>query len=131
MAEPRARVFEFEVAYDGTSLATAKEATIDIPEAWSPEHLVLAGLLDCSLTSLRYHARRAGIEVTSAEGAASGTVTRREEDGRFAFVDIEARIDVRLDRTPQDRDALVQLAERDCFVGASLTAKPRYVWNVE
>jgi uncharacterized OsmC-like protein len=66
----------------------------------------------------------------TAEGEASGTVTRREEDDRFAFVDIEARFDVRFDPAPHDREALLQLAERDCFVGASLTAKPRYVWNV-
>jgi uncharacterized OsmC-like protein len=129
MAEPRARVFAFEVAYDGTSVATAGDAFVEIPESWSPEHLVLAGLLDCSLTSLRYHARREGVEVT-ASGGASGTVTRREEDGRFAFVDIEARLDVRFDPQPSDREALLRLAERDCFVGASLTPKPRYVWNV-
>jgi uncharacterized OsmC-like protein len=130
MPEPRARVFEFEVAYDGTSVATAKDAPLDVPESWSPEHLVLAGLLDCSLTSLRYHARRSGIDVT-ATGEASGTVTRRDDDGRFAFVDIEARFDVRFDPQPSDREALLQLAERDCFVGASLTPKPRYVWNVK
>jgi uncharacterized OsmC-like protein len=129
MAEPRPRVFEFEVAYDGTSAATAKDATVDVPEAWSPEHLVLAGLLDCSLTSLRYHAKRDGVVVTAA-GEASGTVTRRDEDGRFAFVDIEARFDVRFDPPPRDSGELLRLAERDCFVGASLTAKPRYVWNV-
>lgn len=129
MAEPRPRVFEFEVAYDGTSAATAKDATVDVPEAWSPEHLVLAGLLDCSLTSLRFHAKREGVVVTAA-GEASGTVTRRDEDGRFAFVDIEARFDVRFDRPPGDADELLRLAERDCFVGASLTAKPRYIWNV-
>ena len=130
MAEPRARVFEYAVAYDGASVARAKEEAVAVPEAWSPEHLVLAGLLDCSLTSLRYHARREGIGVTGA-GEASGTVTRREADGRFAFVDVEARLDVRFDREPADRDALLRLAERDCFVGASLTAEPRYVWNVE
>jgi uncharacterized OsmC-like protein len=122
-------VFEYEVSYDGTSAATAKGATVDVPEAWSPEHLVLAGLLDCSLTSLRYHAKRAGVEVTAA-GEASGTVTRREEDDRFAFVDIEARFDVRFDPAPGDGEALLRLAERDCFVGASLTPSPRYVWNV-
>ncbi len=129
MAEPRPRVFEFEVAYDGTSVATAKDASVDVPEVWSPEHLVLAGLLDCSLTSLRYHAKREGVGVTAA-GEASGTVTRRDEDGRFAFVDIEARFDVRFDPPPRDPDEVLRLAERDCFVGASLTAKPRYVWNV-
>ena len=129
MAEPRARVFEYTVAYDGTSVATAEQEAVQVPKSWSPEHLVLAGLLDCSLTSLRHHAHRAGVSVT-ASGEASGTVTRRDEDGRFAFVDVEARFAVRFDPQPADRDALLQLAERDCFVGASLTARPRYVWNV-
>jgi uncharacterized OsmC-like protein len=129
MAEPRARVFDYEVSYDGTSVATARGAPVEVPAAWSPEHLVLTGLLDCSLTSLRHHAKRAGIEVT-AEAEASATVTRRREDERFAFVDIEARFDVRFDPAPDDREALLRLAERDCFVGASLTPSPRYVWNV-
>jgi uncharacterized OsmC-like protein len=122
-------VFEFEVSLDPEGRASAAEATVTVPEAWTPEHLVLAGLLRCSLASLRYHAARAGIEV-EAEGAAHGTITRREEDGRFGFVDIECRFDVRLDPKPEDEAALLARAERDCFVGASLTAKPRYLWNV-
>ena len=61
----------------------------------------LAAVLDCSLTSLRYHARKEGIAV-SASGTASGTVTRREEDGRFAFVEIEACFDVHLEPAPTE-----------------------------
>lgn len=129
MAEPRARVFGYEVAYDGTSVATADGTALEVPESWSPEHLVLAALLDCSLTSLRYHARREGIAVT-ADGEASGTVTRRDEDGRFAFVDVEARFRVRFEPGSADQAALLAKAERDCFVGASLTTAPRYVWDV-
>jgi organic hydroperoxide reductase OsmC/OhrA len=129
MAEPRARVFAYEVAYDGTAVATVEGAAVEVPESWSPEHLVLAALLDCSLTSLRYHARRENVTVT-ASGDASGTVTRRDEDGRFAFVEVEARFDVRFEPAPADQSTLLEKAERDCFVGASLTAPPRYVWNV-
>jgi uncharacterized OsmC-like protein len=127
VAEPKARVFEFEVALDREGRATAQEATATVPDAWAPEHLVLAGLLRCSLASLRYHASRAGIEV-EAEGAAHGTITRRE-DGRFGFVEIECRFDVRFDPQPEDEGALLARAERDCFVGASLRPAPRYVWN--
>jgi uncharacterized OsmC-like protein len=129
MAEPVPKVFEYAATYDGRGTAGAEGETITVPDAWSPEHLVLAGLLDCSLTSLRYHAKKEGIQV-EATGEATSTVTRREEDGRFAFVDIEVRFDVRFDRPPADVDALLRRAERDCFIGASLTAGPRYVWNV-
>ncbi len=129
MPEPRARVFQFAVTLDRIGRATAEEATLEVPGSWKPEHLVLAGLLECSLTSLRYHAGRLGIAV-EARGAAQGTVTRREEDGRFAFVAIDCHFDVRLDPAPADVPGLLARAERDCFVGASLTATPRYAWSV-
>lgn len=129
MAEPRARVLEFAASVDRDGRVAALGESLLPPEGWAPEHLVLAGLVRCSLTSLRYHARRAGIEV-AASGEASGTVTRRDEDGRYAFVEIECRLDISLTPAPEDLPALLAKAERDCFVGASLTAKPRYVWNV-
>jgi hypothetical protein len=92
---------------------------------------VLAGLLDCSLTSLRYHALRYGVAV-DAEGSASGVVTRRRSDGRYGFVSIDVRFDITLDPKPPDVEiaALLAKAERDCFVGASLTPAPSYTWNV-
>jgi organic hydroperoxide reductase OsmC/OhrA len=100
-------------------------------EDWTPEHLVLAGLARCTLTALDFHAKRAGIAV-SGSASAKGVVTKREEDGRYAFVDIDCALDVQLDPAP-DADRireLVELAERDCFIGASLTVQPRYVWRV-
>ena len=60
-------------------------------------------------------------------------MTRREEDGRFAFVEIRVDLDVTLPtprRPPDDVRELIMKGERDCFVGASLTAKPDYHWTV-
>lgn len=129
MSTSRPRTFEFAASVAGDGRIEALGESSAPPESWMPEHLLLAGLIRCMLTSLRYHAGRAGIEVTGS-GSASGTVTRRDEDGRFAFVDIECRLDVGLTPPPDDLDTLLAKAERDCFVGASLTAKPRYVWAV-
>ncbi len=128
MAEPRAKVFEFSAAVGRDGRIEALGESLEPPEAWSPEHLVLAGLVRCSLTSLRYHARRAGVEV-AARGEASGTVTKRALDGRYAFVQIDCRLDVELTPAPDDLPALLARAERDCFVGASLTVQPTYRWN--
>ncbi len=129
MPEPRARVLEFAASVDRDGRVEALGESLRPPETWAPEHLLLAGLVRCTLTSLRYHARRAGIEVT-ASGEASGTVTRRDEDGRFAFVEIECRLDVELSPASDHLAELLAKAERDCFVGASLAAKPHYVGNV-
>src|SRR5690606_39851108 len=100
-------------------------------EPWNSDHLVLAALARCSLSSLRFHAERAGLAM-SGSGTAQGTVTRREEDGRYALVDVAVALDVTLDPAPDDARVaeLLAAAERDCFVGASLRARPRYSWTV-
>jgi organic hydroperoxide reductase OsmC/OhrA len=129
--EPRAKRFDYGISLDRHGRAEAKGASLAMPQDWAPEHLVLAGLAHCSLKSLRFHARRAGIEV-EAEATANGVVTKRDGDGRYAFVEIECRIEASLDPKPvqDDVDALLGKAERDCFVGASLQPPPRYVWSV-
>ena len=134
MTEARARVFEYRVETDRdwTARSDLGGSPLAREASWTPEHLVLAGLSQCTLTSLEFHATRAGVEVT-ASVATNGTVTRREEDGRFAFVEIAVAIDL----TGAPRPAadvlqdLLQKAERDCFVGASLTAKPTYTWTID
>jgi hypothetical protein len=70
--------------------------------------------------------------VLTSRAAARGTVTRREEDGRFAFVEITCEADVAFDPKPDDSTVaeLLAKAERDCFVGSSLTATPSYEWRV-
>jgi organic hydroperoxide reductase OsmC/OhrA len=131
----QAKSFDYEVTIDetwdawsdrgGGVLAGADEAS------WTPEHLLLAGLARCSLTSLRYHCVRAGVTLT-ARATAHGTVTRREEDGRFAFVLVTVEGDVAFEPKP-DEDTIAELlmkAERDCFIGASLTVVPAYTWRV-
>jgi organic hydroperoxide reductase OsmC/OhrA len=99
--------------------------------AWSPEHLVLTGLCRCVLTSLHYHARRAGLQPVSS-GEAHGVVTRREDDGRFAFVEIRVDLEVAIEPAPvaDDLRALITRSEQDCFIGASLVVNPDYHWTV-
>ncbi|MBA3787913.1 MAG: hypothetical protein H0X21_04370, partial [Actinobacteria bacterium] len=70
-----------------------------------------------------------GLELASSADA-SGTVTKRDEDGRYAFVEIEVQADVTLSPAPPDVRELLARAERDCFVGASLTIEPVYSWTV-
>lgn len=129
------RAKEFRFAVDlaaGGTLSTEDGAPLDPGNAWTPEHLLLAALARCSLESLRHHARRAQIQVSSAAGSARALVTRRESDGRYAVV--EASLDLAIELEPKpgpdELGALLAKAERDCFVGASLQAKPSYRWTV-
>jgi organic hydroperoxide reductase OsmC/OhrA len=98
---------------------------------WTAEQLVLAGLARCSLSSLEYYAKRGNVEV-SGSAEADGVVARRESDGRFAFVETHVGLDVELQPALEDERLreLIGLAERGCFIGASLTAPPTYEWRV-
>ena len=113
-------MFDYAVEIDrGGRMTVPGGAQLEVGEGWSPDHLLLAALVRCSIESLVHHARRAGHEAR-ASGSASGTVTTRENDGRYAEL---------TPRAP-DVDELVAKAQRDCFVGATLTVEPRYEWHL-
>jgi organic hydroperoxide reductase OsmC/OhrA len=126
----QAKVLEYAVEVDrGSRMTIPGGAQIEHAEGWSPDHLLLAALVRCSIDSFTYHARRAGHDV-SASGSAHGKITKRDADGRYAFVTIEVAIDAQLEPRAADTKDLIAKAERDCFVGASLTIKPEYTWRV-
>lgn len=129
---PTAKEFRYAIAQDRAGRVSADGGSgLELEAAWTPEHLVLAGLVRCTLESLRYHARHVGIDfVAGASG--SGRVTKRDEDGRYAFVEVSCQLDIELDPPPEPErvEELLDLAERDCFIGASLTAPPHYAWRV-
>jgi organic hydroperoxide reductase OsmC/OhrA len=127
----RAKHFEYWINLDEGGALSADGQPIDLGEAVSAEHLLLAGLARCSLSSLAHFAGQRKLEVHGS-AYASGTVTRRAEDDRYGFTDIECRMDIRLegDLAEDDLRTLLESAEWGCFVGASLNPAPRYKWRV-
>jgi organic hydroperoxide reductase OsmC/OhrA len=125
-----AKVLEYAVDVDSAGRMTIPGGGQFVPpEGWSADHLLLAALVRCSIDSFGYHARRAGHEV-AASGEAQGKITKSGEDGRYRFVKIDVSINARLTPRMTEVGDLVAKAERDCFIGASLTLKPEYVWHV-
>jgi organic hydroperoxide reductase OsmC/OhrA len=129
----RPRVLEFDVSVDRAGDAHSALGGSPVPHEveWWAEHLVLAGLVRCTLASMDYSAHRAGLRSRSL-GRAHGTVTKRERDGLYAFVEIETTLEVDLSPAPE-ADAVQELvahAERGCFVSNSLSARPQHHWVV-
>jgi organic hydroperoxide reductase OsmC/OhrA len=133
MSQPRPKVLDYSITLDRRYRVAADDGDAQqLPRDFAPEHLLLTGLVRCTLTSLAYHAKRAGMEVASSSAAASGRVTKRESDGRYAFVEFDCALDVQLEPAPdtETRQAVLSKAERDCFVGASFVAPVHYAWRV-
>jgi len=129
---PAAKRFSYAAAVDRAGRISAESGpAVELGERWTPDHLLLVALARCSIESMRYHAARAGGDLV-ATADTSGVVTRRDEDGRYAFVEIRCDVEVELDPVPSTGELreLVAKAERDCFVGASLAVKPAYRWRV-
>jgi uncharacterized OsmC-like protein len=129
----KAREFRYAIDLaEGGGLRSEDGTPLEVDPGWSPEHLLLAALVRCSLQSLRFHAGRGRIEVSDAHGSARALFTKPEGDDRYAGVEFELDLAVRLSPPPGEDGLanLLELAERDCFIGASLTAKPTYNWTV-
>jgi hypothetical protein len=96
----RAKRFELVAAIDRDGRLTAEGTdALETGPAWSADHLVLAAVARCTLSSLRYHAKPAGITV-AGEARAEGLIARRDEDGRFALVEVRCELDVDLEPPP-------------------------------
>ena len=127
----RAKHFEYSISLDRDGEVAAEGCPpIDLGDEWHAEHLVLAGLARCSISSFVYFARQGNVDA-SAEATAIGRVTRRQDD-RYGFVEIECHVDAQLDPEPaaDDLRRILQSAEWGCFVGASLRPAPKYQWRV-
>ena len=131
MAE-ESKEFRYAIGLDRAGRMTADgRSPLGLDDAWTPEHLLLAGLARCTLQSLRFHAARAGLDFL-ASASASGAVSKRQGDGRYAFVEIDVELELEVEPVPpgDELEALIEKAERDCFVGTSLDPSPRYRWRV-
>ena len=97
----RPRVLHFDVTVDRAGDARSALGGSALPREveWWAEHLVLAGLVRCTLASMDYSARRAGLN-SMGVGSAHGTVTKRE-DGLYAFVAIETALEVDIAPAPE------------------------------
>jgi organic hydroperoxide reductase OsmC/OhrA len=98
---------------------------------WSPEHLFLASLQSCTMLSFLAHCAHSGVEVVSYRSHASGDLSRREEDRRYAFQRIALIINVVVagGHAPLAQ-SLTDKAHRDCFITASTTAEVEAAWRI-
>lgn len=123
--------FEADATWDGLVSWDDDVAVVQTGPGLTPEHLIVGAVARCTLASLRHAAGRAGVE---ADGTAHahGVVTARPDDGIFAFVEITVEKDVTMSPEPGPDDVreLIARAERGCFAGQSLRAKPDYRWRV-
>ena len=102
---------------------SASPAEFDGPgDRWSPETLLVAAVGDCLILTFRAVARASGLAWYSLECDVTGTLDRIERTTRFVAFDIQARLLVPANTSPERARQVLDKAERSCLISNSLNA---------
>ena len=106
-------------------LAFASPPEFGGPEhVWSPEHLFVASVASCLMTTFRAIAARSGVEVLDYSDEAVGHLVRGE-DGLYRIDSVTLRPtiviseDSKLDRA----ERLIEKAEKTCLISRSISSE--------
>ncbi len=93
---------------------------------WSPEHLLVASVSACLMTTFRAIAEMSSLEVVDYSDSATGTLLRGE-DGLYQMSAITLRPHVVIaDPAKTDRASrLLEKAEKACIISRSITSEVR------
>ncbi len=91
----------------------------DDPTAWSAEDLLVAAAASCLAVTFTGIAERAGLEYEKLAVAGDGVCGRRP-DGRFGFTRLTLRVELETPADVAEARGLVEQAEANCLVAASL-----------
>jgi peroxiredoxin-like protein len=93
------------------------------PGLWTPEHLLVAAVSTCFVSTFRAVAELSKVEVTSMRVAVEGILEKT--DGGFRFTKLIVRPTVEIPAA-QDTERIIRLlhkAERSCLVSRSLNSE--------
>ena len=101
------------------------------PGLWTPEHLLVASVATCFLTTFRAMAEVSKLPVVRLEVEAEGRVEK--EEGGFRVTQIRLRPALAIaESTDQERaQRLLQKAERACLISRSLSSRVEVQAKVE
>jgi organic hydroperoxide reductase OsmC/OhrA len=92
-------------------LASAPPVEFDGPgDAWSPESLLVAAVVDCFVLTFRSLARSSSLEWTQIRGEAEGTLDRVEQVSRFVSLRIRADLQLPASADPEKGRRLLEMA---------------------
>ena len=126
---------EGEVELNAAGLSpvhSASPAEFDGPgDRWSPETLLVAAVGDCLILTFRAVARASGLAWNSLECDVTGTLDRIERTTRFVAFDIQARLLVPGNTSPERARQVLDKAERSCLISNSLNAATHLMPTIE
>jgi organic hydroperoxide reductase OsmC/OhrA len=97
------------------------------PSRWNPEQLLVAAAAQCHMLAYLHHAAVSGVVVVSYADAATGVMQQdTATGGRFSDILLRPVVTVAAADQVATAERLHSLANRDCFIAASLAVPVRH-----
>ncbi|MBV8206170.1 MAG: OsmC family protein [Acidobacteria bacterium] len=93
------------------------------PGHWTPEHMLVAAVASCYLTTFSAMAQNSKLRFLDLELSVHGTLTKDPEGWRFTEFCIQPTITLENDADEDRAIRLMQKAERTCLIARSLSAR--------
>jgi len=92
--------------------------------SWSPEHLFVAAIASCLMTTFRSMAIHSGIEVLDYADQSTGHL-QRGEDGLYSIdrVTLRPTVVIPWDSSPERAHRVLEKAEKVCLIGRSVRSE--------
>jgi peroxiredoxin-like protein len=93
------------------------------PGLWTPEHLLVAAVGTCFVSTFRAIAELSKVEVTSMRVSVEGILEKMEGGFRFTKIILKPVVEVPSEQDTERILRLLNKAERACLVSRSLTSE--------
>lgn len=92
------------------------------PGLWTPEHLLLAAVSTCYVSTFRAVAEASNLEFHGMEVAVEGTIEKQEGGFKFTKIVLRPVLIIHRDEDRERAGRLLEKAERVCLVSRSLSS---------
>jgi peroxiredoxin-like protein len=93
------------------------------PGCWTPEHLLVAAVAGCFVSTFSGIANFSKFEFLSLELEVEGTILKDEGGWRFTQINLRPRLKIALEKDRERANRLLEKAEKTCLVTRSLTSR--------
>ncbi|NHM07553.1 OsmC family peroxiredoxin [Flavobacterium sp. CYK-4] len=119
----RKGILKSDVLKDAITVVTPPEFLKGIADEWSPEHLFVAAINSCFMTTFLAVAENSKLEFQSLECNAVGTLDK--VDGKFLMTQVELFPELKItDAALQDKALRVmEMSEKACLISNSVNSE--------
>lgn len=93
------------------------------PGLWTPEHLLVAALATCFVTTLRAVAEASKLEIVSLETSVEGVLEKTQSGFSFTGFTLSPRLTILREEDRERAGRLLAKAEHLCLISRSLTGR--------